>query len=209
METASAPDDEAPANDDGLIGQLGRGGLTAIKDYRLIMLALDHGMSKQDIAKAQGICIRHLRLKMRLLRKISDEVADLFEGARITNPTFSVLGKMTARRQLEVAKLMIITGNYSCEFATALLAATPQRGLVESNTVRGITPRQRAGMSRDIKALQQGLGQVQSSYGRDMLHLTVAAAYVRRLMSNSEIVAYLGCNYPDLLEGFRAIVASS
>jgi len=206
---ASAEEAHNDEENESLIGNLRNGSLTAIQDYRLIMLALDRGMSKQDIAKAQGICIHHLRLKMRLLRKISGRVAALFENSRITNPTFDVLGKMTERRQVEVAKVMIATGNYSCEFATALLAATPQSGLVKPKTISGITPKQMAEMNRDVKALQQDLEQVESSYGNDMLHLTVAAAYVKRLISNSEIKGYLGSNHPELLEGFREIVAST
>jgi len=206
---ASAEEAQNDEENESLIGKLRNGSLTAIQDYRLIMLALNRGMSKQDIARAQGICIHHLRLKMRLLRKISGRVAALFENSRITNPTFDVLGKMTKRRQVEVAKMMIATGNYSCEFATALLAATPQSGLVKPKTVSGITPKQMAEMNRDVKALQHDMQRVESSYGNDMLNLTIASAYLRRLISNHEIEDYLGSNHPELLEGFREIVAST
>ena len=207
----SAPTEQVQeaGESESLIDELRDDSLTPIQDYRLIMLALDRGMSKPDVANAQGICIHHLRFKMRLLGKISKRVAALFEDVRITNPTLDVLGRMTERRQVEVAKAMIATGNYSCEFAKALLAATPQSGLVKPKTVSGITPKQMAEMNRDMKALRHDMQQISSSYGNDMLTLATAAAYLKKLISNREIEGYLGSRHPELLKGFREIVAST
>jgi|SRR5579859_3860699 len=199
---------ENPVVSASLIGELGRGSLTAVQDYHLIMLAIDRGMSKQDIATAQGVCVHHLRRKMRILKRISGEVATLFEDVRITNPTFDVLGKMTERRQVEVANMMIATGNYSCEFATALLAATPPSDLVKPPKVSGVRAEQMAEIAREMAALQHDRQQVATSHGNDMLRLAIATAYLKKLISNSEIEGYLGRHHPDLLEGFRVIVAS-
>lgn len=210
-EPVRAPLEEAEnlGESEYLIDRLKSDNLTAIQDYRLILRAIGHGLSKVEIAAVQGISIHQIRLKMRILRKISSEVATLFGDIRITLPTFDVLGKMTKTRQVEVANMMIATGNCSCKFATALLAATPQNDLVKPKKVSGITLEQMAEMERDMAVLQHDLQLVRGSYGSDMLSLAISSAYLKKLISNSEIVDYLGSNHPELLDGCRAIVAST
>jgi len=207
----SAVLEEAQNSDENesLVGQLRNDGLTAIQDYRLIKRAIDRGISKQEIADAQGICLLHLRHKIQRLRKISGEVANLFEDVWISLPTFDVLGKMTEKRQIEVANLMLAAGNYSCKYASALLAATGQRGLVKPKKLSGITPKQMAEMERETKALQRDMRQVEASYGNDMLSLAIATGYLAKLVSNSEIERYLEGKYPEVMEGVREVIAAA
>lgn len=68
---------------------------------------------------------------------------------------------------------MITAANFSASYARALLAATKQSQLVNSDEpkkVGGLTPEQMARMEREMDALQEDVKSVESRYGDDVLN---------------------------------------
>jgi len=66
-----------------------------------------------------------------------------------------------------------------------------------------------ARMEREMDSLHQDFKQIEASYGDDILHLVIASGYLSRLVSNPEIARFLGRNYPEFLDEFRAIISAS
>jgi len=56
-------------------------------------------------------------------------------------------------------------------------------------------------IEREVKAVDQ-------AYGENMLNLTLARGYVKRLLDNARVVRFLNGNYPDILAEFESIAAA-
>jgi hypothetical protein len=59
---------------------------------------------------------------------------------------------------------------------------------------------------REMETLQRDLKAVEQSYGQNVLSLTVARSYVRKLLENPEIKRFLNAQYADVLQEFTALV---
>ena len=105
---------------------------------------------------------------------------------------------------------MIGQGSFSTTFAHALLAATPERQLVQNGKKKfcgtnSVTSDQIARMERELASLQSQIKSVEDSYGLDNLHLTVAKGYVVKLLANARIVRWLAQNRQEYLSEFQSI----
>jgi hypothetical protein len=120
---------------------------------------------------------------------------------------------MNPVRQVEAAELMVSQGNFTTPFARALLAATPERQLViakgrKPKVIPRATAKRVGQMERELAGLQDRVRSVAETFGIDHLHLTVARAYVAKLLGNARIAAWLAENRPEYLEGFQSIVGA-
>lgn len=63
-------------------------------------------------------------------------------------------------------------------------------------------------MEQEMEALENDLKDVEESYGENMLNLTLARGYVKKLVDNAKVVRFLNTNYPDIFSEFEAIAAA-
>ena len=59
-----------------------------------------------------------------------------------------------------------------------------------------------------MEALEHDLKAVEESYGENMLNLTLARGYVKKLVDNAKVVRFLNTNYPDIFSEFEGIAAA-
>ena len=59
-----------------------------------------------------------------------------------------------------------------------------------------------------MEALEHDLKAVEESYGENMLNLTLARGYVKKLGDNAKVVRFLNTNYPDIFSEFEAIASA-
>ena len=62
-----------------------------------------------------------------------------------------------------------------------------------------------ARMEREIKSLQRNIKVAENAYGESAFNLTLARGYIKKLLVNSRIAAYLKANHPDIFVQFKAI----
>ena len=105
--------------------------IAAIQEHRMILKAVERGVSEQRIAKALNVDVQSIRRKRHLLDGICAEVAQILKDKHIAIQTFTELKKMMPLRQIEAAELMVAMNKYTISYAKSLLAATPQSQLVE------------------------------------------------------------------------------
>jgi ParB-like chromosome segregation protein Spo0J len=182
--------------------------LAIIQEHRMILKAVERGASEARIARALNIDANTLRHKMRLLDGICSEAAELLKDRHVATNTFWLLRKMASIRQIEAAELMIAMNKYTTGYARALLAATPQSQLVETDkpkTIKGLTSDQMALMERESASLEREFKIVEQSYGADHLDLVLAKGYLAKLLGNARIVRYLAQRHQDLLAEFQKI----
>lgn len=183
--------------------------VATIQEHKMILNAIERGVSPERIARALNIDPPSLRAKIRLLDGICPEAAELLKDKQVPLGTFRILRKMQAFRQIEVAEMMTTTNCFATSFAESLLAATPQADLVEPakpKRVRGLTEQQMALMERESANLDREYKMVEESHGTALLDLVIASGYLRKLLGNARVVRYLAQHHPDILPEFQKLV---
>jgi hypothetical protein len=151
----------------------------------MILRAIERGVPENKIAAALNVNIGSIRNKRNLLQGISAEAADLLKDKHVSAGVFPILRKMKPVRQIEAAILMSDAGNYTTTYAEALFAATPREQLTDPakpKKVHGLNNDQMARMENEMANLQDEYTLIQESYGTDILHLTLAKAYLTTLL---------------------------
>lgn len=182
--------------------------LAAIQEHKMILRAIERGVSEEKIARALDIKEQSVRRKVRMLDGIGEETVAILKDKPCPMAVFEVLRKMKTLRQIEAAELLVNANNYSVAYASAILAGTPQSQLVEGakpKLMKGITPEAMARMERELSRLQESITSIQDSYGKDHLHLTVIKGYIAKLLGNARIVRYLMQHRPEFMAEFQAI----
>jgi RepB plasmid partitioning protein len=57
----------------------------------------------------------------------------------------------------------------------------------------------------EMQALERDILLIDESYGRDVVNLTIARGYVKRMLDNARVVKYLATKHADLLTEFQRI----
>ncbi len=182
--------------------------LAVIQEHKMIVKAVQRGVSEQRLAKALNVDVHSIVKKRRLLEGICPEVADILKDKHIAIHTFTELRKMCAFRQIEAAELMVAMDRFTVSYARSLVAATPQNQLVEQDKpkhVRGLTDEQIALMEREAVGLQREFRIAEKSYGVDHLDLVLAVGYVTKLLGNAKVVRYLAQHHNDILGEFQKL----
>lgn len=182
--------------------------LAIIQEHKMVLKAVERGVPEERIAKALNIDVSTLRHKIHLLDGICPEAAELLKDKHVATNTFWLLRKMASFRQIEAAELMVAMNKYTTGYARALLAATPQSQLVESNkpkVIKGLTNDQIALMERESAGLEREFKIAEQSYGTDHLDLVLAKGYLAKLLGNARVIRYLAQRHQDLLSEFQKI----
>ena len=188
--------------------------LSPPQENRMIVRAIQRGVSEARLAEALGINITGIQRRARLMDGIDAEAAEMLKDAPCSLSVFDVLRKMGPLRQREAAELMVGHSNYGRPFVMTLLAATPDAQLVQSKrrrpqTTNTVTREQVARLERELATLQVQVQAVEESYGLDNLHLTVAKAYLAKLLANAHVVKWLARHKPEYLSEFQKIAELS
>jgi ParB-like chromosome segregation protein Spo0J len=182
--------------------------IAMIQEHRMILKAVERGVSEERIAKALNVDVQTIRKKRRLLDGVCAEAAEILKDKHIAIQTFTELKKMVPLRQIEAADLMVAMNKYTISYARSLLAATPQAQLVESTKpkrVKGLTEEQVALMERESVNLEREFRIAEKSYGSDHLDLVLTNGYLARLLGNARVVRYLAQHHQDILTEFQKL----
>lgn len=184
--------------------------LSAPQEHRMIARAIERGVSESRLAEALGINVSSVQRRARLMNGIGPETVELLKDTPCPLSVFDVLRKMDTMRQREAAELMIGHNNFGRPFVMAILAATPAAQLVAgkqrgSQTITNVTREQVARLERELATLQVQIKAVEETYGLDNLHLTVARAYLVKLLGNARVVRWLAQQHPEYLTEFQSM----
>lgn len=182
--------------------------LAIIQEHKMILKAIERGVSQEHIAKVLNINVSTIRQKRHLLDGICAEAAELLKDKHCPLNTFHSLKRMKPMRQIEVSELMIAMDNYSVSYSKALLAATPQAQLIDSEkpkNFKGISAEKIAQMEAEMAKLQREMKLIEDSYGPDHLNLVLARGYLASLLENQQIARFLKQNYIGIFDEFQRI----
>jgi ParB-like chromosome segregation protein Spo0J len=182
--------------------------LVIVQEHRMIVEAIERGVSEERIARALNLDVKTIHLKVKLLHGICPEAAELLKDKPIATGAAWTLKRMAPFRQIEAANLMNAMNKYTTSYAKTLLAATPQDQLADRGkpkAIKGLTEEQTALIQRESENLQREFKLAEQSYGSDHLDLVLAKGYLSTLLANRRVVRYLAQNQNEILKEFQKI----
>lgn len=182
--------------------------IAIIQEHRMILKAIESGVSGERIAKALNVDLASIRRKRRLLDGVCDEAAEMLKDKHIGLNALSELKKLGPLRQIAAVELMIAMNKYSISYARSLVAATPQDQLADSyrpKAIKGLSTEQVTLMERETANLDREFRIAEQSYGADHLELVIVSGYIAKLLSNSKIVRYLAQRQNEILIEFQKL----
>lgn len=177
----------------------------------MIIKAIQNGVTPARIAAVLSISMRGVYATINLLKGIHQEAADLLKDKLICPKAIRLLKKVTGVRQIEIAELMISANNFTEGYAEALVMGTPKIQLIQpeqSKTKTGLSAEEIARLEQEMESLERDFKAVEDSYGENVLNLTLARGYVKRLLENAKVVRFLGSKYAEILSEFESIAAA-
>ena len=78
----------------------------------------------------------------------------------------------------------------------------------EPKKKEGMSTEDIARMEQEMENLEHDLKAVEGTYGENVLNLTCARAYIKKLLDNVKVVRFLNANYRDIFPEFEAIAAA-
>ncbi|MGC1491009.1 MAG: plasmid partitioning protein RepB C-terminal domain-containing protein, partial [Candidatus Acidiferrum sp.] len=185
--------------------------MATIQEHVMILKAIRSGVPEERIAKVLRVDVGSIRQKRDLLSGICKEASEILKNRYVALGVFVILRKMKPMRQIEVAELLVATGNFSVPYTKALFAATQPDMLVEPDkhkTVKGLTPEQIGKMEKEMEVLQRDLKLIEESHGNEVLNLVLARGYVAKLFGNTRVTRYLDQHHPEIFKELQAISQS-
>ena len=182
--------------------------LSAIQEHHMIVKAVQSGVSEEKLARALNLDIGTIRNKKNLLEGICPEAVDLLKDKVVPEPVFKVLRKMLAPRQIIAAMLMNDQNKFNCNYAKALLDATPANQLVNKGKPKKETPAilaRQARLEEESLALSTEIGSLKEQYGTAMIDVTSMQAYLKRLVGNEAVAKYLRDFNESFYDKFKEI----
>jgi hypothetical protein len=182
--------------------------LAIIQEHKMILRAIERGVSEDRLAAALNVKLDNIRRKRRLLDGICPDAVALLEDKHVSIITFDTLKKMGPERQVEVAQNMVTMNKFTISYAKTLLAGTPEVQLAPGRRrmkPRGVTEEQLVLMQKESANLDREFRLIEESYGPDVLDLVLAKGYLGRLAGNERIARYLGQHHKEILSEFIQI----
>jgi ParB-like chromosome segregation protein Spo0J len=182
--------------------------LAPIQEHKMIMKAVQNGVPPERIAEALNIPVKNVRSAMTLLDDIHPEAVELLKDKPTTARAIRMLRKVTGVRQVEIAEFMVSANNFTATYAEALVLGTSQDQLAnpeQPKKKQGMSAEDIARLEQEMDALQKDMKTVDDTYGKDMLNLTLARGFIKKLLENARVVRFLNLHHPEIGSQFEDI----
>lgn len=185
--------------------------LPPIQAHKMIVKAVRSGVKPERLSAALFMPVNAISALINLLDGINPEAAELLKDKQMTADAIRLLHKVTAVRQIEIAEVLVSANNFTKAYAEALVLATRRDQMVspqEEKKKAGMTAEELARMEREMESLEQDFKAIETNYTENMMSLTLARGYVKRLLENNRVLRHLRDHHGDLLTEFEGIVAA-
>ncbi len=182
--------------------------LSPLQEHKMILKVIERGVPEERIAQALNVNVTTIRTKRDLLNGTCPEVAALLKDKHCPINSFQALKKAKPLRQYEIAKTMVVVGDYTVAYARALVSASSPDQLVhpgKARVHRRVSPEEIKQIERELANLQGDVERIEETFAADHLNLVLATSYVRTLLRNAQITRYIETYHRHLLEEFQKV----
>ena len=99
---------------------------------------------------------------------------------------------------------------FTRNYVDALLIGTPKHQLLnpqEPKAAKGMTVEEISRLEEEMESLHMDFKAIETTYGDNMLNLTVARSYVKKLLENTKVSRFLKTRHEDLFSEFEILAA--
>lgn len=185
--------------------------VSPIQEHKMIVKAVRNGVRPERIAAALRIPLRTVQASMKLLDGIHDEAAELLKDKAISPKALHLLKQVSYLRQIDIAELLVSTNNFASGYVEALVLSTKKDELANPDkpkTKEGLTAEEIGKLELELESLEREFKDTEETYGENMLNLTCARGYIKKLLENAKVVRFLNTNYADIFSEFETIAAA-
>jgi len=185
--------------------------LPPIQCHKMIVKAIRNGVNPERIASALDMPLNVVRGLIELLDGIADGAANLLKDKNISEKGIRLLKKVKPLRQMEIAELLVSTNNYSIGYIESLIVTTSDEQRVnpaEPKRKTGLSAEELANLKREMETLEKDFKAVKTNFTENMMCLTCARGYIKKLLNNAKVVRFLNAHFSDIVSGFENIVAA-
>lgn len=187
--------------------------LSTVQEHYMLRRAIDKGVSKERLARAFNVNLSTINSRVNLLHGICPKAVELLQDHQFTPDVTRHLRKMKPARQIEAVELMIAAGTITGPHADALLRATPPEQRTDHTPPKPEEPKgdpleQIVKLEREMNQVQEQYKRTEETYGSDLLNLVVAKGYLKKLMENPSVHAFVGRTAPEILEQFELVLST-
>ena len=185
--------------------------LPPIQCHKMIVKAIRNGVKPERIASALDMPLNVVRGLVELLDGIADGAANLLKDKNISEKGIRLMKKVKPLRQMEIAELLVSTNNYSIGYIESLIVTTSDEQRVnpaEPKRKTGLSTEELANMKREMETLEKDFKAVKANFTENMMCLTCARGYIKKLLNNAKVVRFLNAHFSDIIAGFENIVAA-
>ena len=132
--------------------------LAPIQEHKMIMKAIQSGIAPERISSTLNMKLEKVLSTMNLLDGVHAEAVDLLKDKQICPDAIRILKKVSSMRQIEMAELMIATGNFTHGYAQALLMGTPKDQRLNPDApkkIAGLSPEDVARMEQEMENVER------------------------------------------------------
>lgn len=183
--------------------------LPPIHANRMIVRALEAGVSAERLARALNLNVNTVRASRNLLKGICPEAQEILKDKPVTEVALRLLKQVKPIRQIEMAELMATSATYTKPYVEALVLMTPKEQLVAPEKPKkngAARPEELTRVEHEMKGLERSFAALDESYGQNVVELTLARSYLKKLLDNGKVVRYLAGKHSDLLNELQRIV---
>ena len=172
----------------------------------MISRAVKNGASLERIAAALNISTQGVKASLNLLVGICHEAVELLKDKPIPPKSLRLLKRVTAERQVEIARLMIDANNYHAGYAEGLVLVTHKELQVSADQPKkkkGMTAESSAKMEQEMETLESGMKAIADNYKENMFTLQTASTYIKALLKNTRVAKYLKAKHAEIATEFQ------
>lgn len=183
--------------------------VAAVQANKMVLKALEKGVPEARIASALRVTVATVRHNRSLLNNICAEAIEILKDKPVARMTFGQFKRVTPDRQVEIAEVMVAAGTYTASYARGLVMATAADKLTSTGQPkRASKPDDISKMEHELHALERDFALLDETHQQNMMNLTFARTYLRKILENARVVRYLAQSNPDALAEFQRIVES-
>lgn len=182
--------------------------LSAIQEHVMITKAVKSGVPPSRIAASLNLELSYVNSIMNLLQGIHQDAVELLKDKPITHSAVLLLKRVNGIRQIEMAELMTSANNFSVGYMKALIMGTPQDQMVRQDKPKvkaKLSAEEQARMEQEMATLEREFRASEDDYGKNMLNLTFAKGYIKKLLENAKVARFLKTRHSELFSEFESI----
>ncbi|MEI8120821.1 MAG: ParB N-terminal domain-containing protein [bacterium] len=182
--------------------------ISGFQEMRMLRKSLDK-LDEQTVADVFGLKSIRYRLAPTLLKQLHPQVAKAYENESIGRNCVKEMTSVLPDRQVEILKEMKTKHNYSLAFLRALILGTPEQQKNPHRSFRKAWSKDPSKRKLLVARLDEAARQhdfYSSLYRRYSTDLLKICFYVRQLLTNPGLAAYLEGKQPDIFSNLKSIV---